>query len=186
MFSRITLLILLFLPVNLFSQLRGNNLYEFQLGNVPYQDPSDLSTHYNQLNLLYSYKKLTASIRYEQFLHPDQAKEYYQLTQYSLAYRDKGMDIKIGHLSETLGNGILLRSYEIPSSVFEDQAYRIRQGFYRDLKGFKAAYNHKYFSLKVVRARSLLNLLPPGFDDDLRRPDLSEAMELSGRRVVRV
>ncbi len=181
MFSRITLLILLFLPVNLFSQLRGNNLYEFQLGNVPYQDPSDLSTHYNQLNLLYSYKKLTASIRYEQFLHPDQAKEYYQLTQYSLAYRDKGMDIKIGHLSETLGNGILLRSYEIPSSVFEDQAYRIRQGFYRDLKGFKAAYNHKYFSLKVVRARSLLNLLPPGFDDDLRRPDLSEAMELSGR-----
>jgi hypothetical protein len=181
MLFRIIFLALLFIPINLFSQLRGNNLYEFQFGNVPYQDPSDLTTHYNQLNLLYTYKKLTASVRYEQFLHPDQEKEYYQLSQYSLAFRDKGMDIKIGHLNETLGNGILLRSFEIPSSIFEDQAYRIRQGFYRDLKGFKAGYNHKFFSLKIVRARSLLNLLPPGIDDEFRRPDLSEALEFTSR-----
>lgn len=172
------LILLVFVPLNIVAQLRGNNMFEFQLGNVPYDSPADLTTHYNMLNLLYSYKNITGSIRYEQFLHPNQDKDYYQISQYSLSYREKGLSIKIGNFYETLGNGILLRSYEIPSSVFEDQAYRIRQGFYRDLKGLNVTYVHRLFNIKLVRARSLFNLIPPGFDDDLRRPDLTEAIEL--------
>lgn len=160
-------------------------MYEFQLGNIPYQGPADLSTHYDQINLFYTYKKLTASVRYEQFIHPEAEKEYYQLSQYSVSYRDKALSLDLGNFNETLGNGILLRSFEIPASVFEDQAYRVRQGFYRDLKGFRAGYRHKYFSLKFVRGRSLLNILPPGFSEKQRRPDLSEAAEINTRILKR-
>lgn len=172
------LFILMIVPLKIAAQLKGNNMYEFQLGNVPNDKPADLTTHYNMLNLLYTYKNISGSVRYEQFLHPDQNKEYYQISQYSLTYREKGLSIKIGNFYETLGNGILLRSYEIPSSIFEDQAYRVRQGFYRDLKGFNASYVHRLFNIKLVRGRSLFNLIPPGFDDELRRPDLTEAIEM--------
>ena len=182
MFPRLFLILFLGLPVEVFSQLRGNNLYEYQLGNVPNEEPAGLSTHYDMLNLLYTYGKLTGTVRYEQFVHPEQQKEYYRLSQYSLSYRDRGLDIKLGHFNETLGNGLLLRTFEIPSSIFEDQAFRIRQGFYRDLKGFKAGYTHKLFNIKLVRGRSLLNLIPPGYDESLRRPDLTEAIE-AGTRI---
>ena len=154
---------------------------ELQAGNVPNDAPPDLITHYNRMNLLYSYKNFTGSVRYEHFLHPDQEKEYHKLTQYQLNYRDKGIELKAGHFNETLGNGILLRSYEIPGAVFEDQAYRVRQGFYRDLRGFSASYNHQYFRVKIVHGRSLLNVLPPTLEKKERRPDLSEALQLETR-----
>jgi hypothetical protein len=179
---RIAVLILFLVhSLDLKAQLRGNNLNELQLGNIPGAEPSDLITNYNRLNLLYSYKNINTSLRYEHFIHPELEKEYHQITQYNLNYRNKGIELQLGHFNETLGNGILLRSYEIPGSVFEDQAYRIRQGFYRDLRGFSAAYDHKYFNIKLLRARSLLNLLPPTLESSDRRPDLSEAIQVGGR-----
>lgn len=163
------------------SQLNVNNFNEIQIGNAPGDEPSDLITNYDQLNLLYMYKNIRGSIRYEHFIHPDLQKEYHRITKYNFNYRKKGLELQIGHFNETLGNGILLRSYEIPASVFEGQAYRIRYGFYRDLRGFSASYNHKFFNIKILRARSLLNLLPPTFQESERRPDLSEAVQLGTR-----
>lgn len=174
-------IILLLCSLDLYSQLRGNNLAELQIGNVPGSEPSDLITHYNRLNLLYSYKFIRASLRYEHFVHPQQEKEYYKPTQYNLSYRKKGLELEIGHFDETLGNGLLLRSYEIPAAILEDQAYRIKQGFYRDIRGLLASYNHKYFKITLLRGRSLLNTLPPTFDAKDRRIDLSEAVQLEGR-----
>ena len=179
--KRLLILYLLIVPADIYSQLSGNNLFEYQLGNSPGSEPADLSTQYNRLNLNYRYKLFRASVSYEHFVHPDQQKEYYKLTKYSIVYRDKGLSLKLGHFNETLGNGILLRSYEIPASIFEDQAYRVRQGFYRDLKGINLKYDHKYFSVSLLSARSLLNVLPATFDDDFRRPDLSEALEIAGK-----
>lgn len=170
-----------FLSGEVFSQFRGNNLMELQAGNVPGDNPADLITHYNRLNLLYTYKNIRGSLRYEHFLHPEQNKDYHRLSQFNLNYRNKGLELKVGHFNETLGNGILLRSYEIPGSVFEDQAYRVKQGFYRDLKGIAASYDHRFFKIKIVRARSLLNLFPPTFDEKERRPDLSEALQIESR-----
>lgn len=163
------------------AQLQGNNLAEYQLGNTPGSDPADLSTFYNRLNLLYRYGKIRASLRYEQFNHPDPDMEYYRLSQYNLNYRDKGLELQVGHFNETLGNGILLRSFEIPGSIYEDQAFRVRHGFYRDLNGFSASYNHRFFRVKALRARTLFNLFPPTIDEKDRRPDLTEAFQAEGR-----
>ncbi|MDA3821385.1 MAG: DUF6029 family protein [Bacteroidales bacterium] len=128
-------LLTLALSSGLFAQISGNNMFEFQLGNLPVAVPKDLSVHYDQLNLKYRYNSLTARMRYEQFLSQTDGSSYNRLTQYSLQYRREGFDIKVGNFSEILGNGLFLRAYEIQGSVFEEQAYRVRYGFYRDLRG---------------------------------------------------
>lgn len=100
-------ILFLFISLKLSGQLKGNNLTELQIGNIPGGEPLDLITHYNRLNLLYGYKSIKASLRYEHFVHPDQEKEYYKLTQYNVNYRKKGLELEIGHFNQTLGNGIL-------------------------------------------------------------------------------
>lgn len=167
---------LLFLsPVH--AQLSGSNLFEFQLGNIPDESPADLTTHYDQLNLRYRYKSLQASVRVEHFLGPERTRSYHRLTQYNLKYRKNGLALEVGNFNEILGNGLLLRAYEIPASVFEDQGYRVRYGFYRDLRGFSAKYNWKWGYMKALRGATLANTLPPTLDEPERRPDLSEAVE---------
>jgi hypothetical protein len=159
------------------AQLSGNNLFEFQLGNIPEEDPADLTTHYDQFNLRYRYKSIQANFRYEHFLSQDPSRSYNRLTQYSVKYRKKGLELEVGNFNEILGNGLLLRAYEIPASVFEDQGYRVRHGFYRDLRGFAAKYNRKWGYVKALRGATLANTLPPTLDEDKRRPDLTEALE---------
>jgi hypothetical protein len=171
------LFLILTLSTGLFAQISGNNLFEFQMGNLPDVTPKDLSVHYDQLNLKYRYNSLTAKIRYEQFLSQTDGSSYNRLTQYSLQYRKEGLNIKVGNFSEILGNGLLLRAYEIPGSVFEEQAYRVSYGFYRDLRGASIRYNGKLGYVKAIRGRTLANALPPTLSELDRRPDLTEGVE---------
>lgn len=101
---RKTLLYLLFVLSSgpLFGQLSGNNLFEFQLGNLPEVAPNDLTTHFNQLNLRYRYKWISASGRYEHFLSQTDGSSYHRLSQYQLQFRKNGLDLKVGNFSEIL------------------------------------------------------------------------------------
>ena len=170
--------ILLFLPlVQLFGQLSGNNLAEYQLGNLPYTEPAALSSLYDQLNLAYRYKGLRASVRYEQFLSQNEGSSYYKLSQFQVQYRKDKLELKVGNFNETLGNGLLVRGYEIAGSVFEEEAYRARYGFYRDMLGFSAKYTGDIWYMNALRGKSLVNTLPPTVDPEERRVDLVEAVE---------
>ena len=150
---------------------------EFQIGNLPYTDPSDLSTHYDQLNLGYRYKGLKATLRYEQFLTQTDERSYTNLSQFQVQYRRDKLELKIGNLNETLGNGLLVRGYEIAGSVFEEEAYRTRYGFYRDLLGFTAKYSGDIWYFQALRGKSLVNTLPPTAPAEDRRIDLVEGIE---------
>ncbi|NJK85195.1 MAG: hypothetical protein HC906_03760 [Bacteroidales bacterium] len=52
-------------PLN--AQLRGSDLMEYQLGNLPELEPKDQSSLYNQLDLSYRYKSLSIGTRLEQY-----------------------------------------------------------------------------------------------------------------------
>lgn len=160
-----------------YGQLTGNNLFEYQLGNLPYTDPSDLSAHYDQLNLGYRYKNLKATLRYEHFLSQNEGSSYASLSQFQVKYRKEKIEIKVGNFNETLGNGLLVRGYEIAGSVFEEESYRSRYGFYRDLLGFSAKYSGDIWYFQALRGKSLVNTLPPTLSVDERRIDLVEGME---------
>jgi len=168
---------LLFPFMQMFGQLSGNNIAEYQLGNLPYTEPAALSSLYDQLNLGYRYKGLKTSIRYEQFLSQNEGSSYYNLSQFQVQYRKDKLELKVGNFNETLGNGLLMRGYEIAGSVFEEEAYRTRYGFYRDMLGFSAKYTGDIWYLNALRGKSLVNTLPPTVDSKERRVDLVEAVE---------
>ncbi len=178
MARRIIISALLILSVTqLFGQLSGNNLAEYQLGNLPYTEPAALSSLYDQLNLGYRYKGLKASVRYEQFLSQNEGSSYYSLSQFQVQYRKDKLELKIGNFNETLGNGLLVRGYEVAGSVFEEEAYRTRYGFYRDMLGFSAKYTGDIWYFNALRGKSLVNSLPPTLDPQERRIDLVEGAE---------
>lgn len=161
------------------AQLSGSLLAEAQVGNIPYLDPADLTTTYTQLNLRYRQQQLAVSVRAEQFYSRFENRNYTELTQYALRYRGDGFRVRLGHYYDLIGRGLLLRAYEIPGTVLESQASRVRQGFYRDLFGFALDGRWKRLRYKVLRGTTLDNTLPPTLDDDVRRNDLVSAVELS-------
>ena len=75
------------------------------------------------------------------------------------------------------GMVLLVRGYEIAGSVFEEEAYRTRYGFYRDMLGFSAKYSGDVWYFQALRGKSLVNVLPPTLPAEERRVDLIEAME---------
>lgn len=160
------------------AQLTGYNLLETQLGEIPGQEPDNLRTFYDQFNIQYKTKGVKAFVRLEQFYsnRPD-GDEYTKLTQYSLNYRTKGFEAKLGNFYETLGRGLLLRGYEIKNSVFEDRIYRVRQGFYKDIQGAFIRYSNNWFELKALKGKNLFPQLPPDHPDN--REDLVTAGELT-------
>lgn len=169
------------------SQFSGNNLFEVQLGNIPGVGDAQLLSNYDQLNLQYRYKNFRASSRIEYFVnkHPDRG--YVSPSQFQLQYKTKRLNIRAGNFFDILGNGLLLRAWDIPGSVFESQGYRTRQGFYRDILGFSGEYNGDVFRLKAIAGQPLVNVLPPTLSWKERHSDkiysLSPGISLGGQNL---
>jgi hypothetical protein len=171
-------LLVLSVTSELHAQISGYNIAEFQLGNLPYTEPSDLTTLYDQLQVSYQDNNIRAGIRYETFLGTDSNRLQYQdLSRYYFQYEKNKLEIGAGNFYESFGRGLLLRSYEISGAVLEDQLYRVRYSFFRDMRGFYAKYKGKSLQIKILRGQPLLNLLPPTVND--RRLDIIEGIESS-------
>ena len=156
------------------AQLKVNNLMEYQFGNIPETDPYDLSTLYNQTNVFYRQKEISAFLRVEQFYNSDSSANYLLLSQYRLKYDNAKLKITVGNFYETLGRGLLLRTYEVKGGILEDRIYREKKSFYKDMEGASVALNHEWFELKGIYGKVLNNLT--SVEDDNRRPDLVEAV----------
>lgn len=168
----------LFLSEKVQAQLYGTNTFELQYGNLPFEKNTDLTTSYNQLNLYYDSGNISIFGKAEQFLTPIEERNYFQLTQKRFQFQDENFRIRLGNFYETIGSGLLLRSYDIPGSVFESDFYRTRYAFFRDLEGIAFNANFDWIEIKALRGEPLQNDLPPNFEpDSIRRPDLVEALQ---------
>ena len=152
-------------------QFSGNNTMEVQIGNIPGTEPPWLLSNYNQLNLQYRWKGFKASAKGEYFLNEFQERRYVALSQMQLRYTRKALQFTAGSFYDMLGNGLLLRAYDIPGTVFESQGYRVRHGFYRDLLGATGAYQGERFHLKALYGKPLINVFPPTAGFKERRKD---------------
>lgn len=178
---RASLLVLLLWMGRAAAQLSISSLLEYQLGNLPYERPRDLSTAYEHLNLSYQYRFVKAFAKFESFTHPEAAQDYYQFTQRGARAGNDRFEFTAGNFYEILGRGLLLRSYEIPGTVREDVGFRVRQGFYRDLDGFLFKYQSRAFEVKALRGRPLYNSFPPTLANEARRPSLLHGFEANAR-----
>jgi hypothetical protein len=174
--------VLICLSISIQAQFRMNNLVEYQLGNIPGEDPPGQSSLYDKLNLTYKYKNISVFSRVEQYYPTlEKDKQYTKLSQYKAQFATKKLTIEVGNIYTTLGRGLLLRNYEIPGSIYEARGYRVRYGFYKDLHGFSARYNTKHVGIKLIRGKVLTAELPPIIDIQERRADLIEGGEFNFR-----
>ena len=163
--------ILAFIPgITLKAQFKGSNLMEFQYGKLP-GDTAALSALYDRAVAGYYYKSFKASMALEQFYSPFRDRNYTKITQFSLQYDSDPLQVKIGNFYETIGRGLLLRSFEIPGAILEDLSYRSRHYFNHDILGIVTKFRHKNFTTKLIYGRPLSYVFPPNQDFKTRRPD---------------
>lgn len=153
-----------------YAQLFGSNLFETQYGRLP-TDAIDFGTAYDRGILGYNYKNFTAGVTLENYYTRYEERNYTQITQYSLKYSSDILDVSLGNFNETIGRGILLRSFEIPGAILEDQGFRSRNYFIRDVQGISAKLKLKNFTTKVIWGKPLNNVFPPNQDNSIRRID---------------
>lgn len=174
---RILALILLFItPMSLAAQISGSHIGEFQIGNLPDQRPKDRSSLYNQLNLAWKDGPFRIESRFESYESQESSRRYLEPTRVRFTYLSGMYAVRLGHLNETIGRGLLLRTYEIPGTIYEDAAYRTRYAFQRDLFGASAGVDAGHYGFRAIKGRPLWNILPPGLPEDDRRPDGIEAL----------
>lgn len=152
------------------AQIYGNNLLETQYGKLP-TDSINFGTAYDRGIIGYNYKNFSAGVTLEQYYTRFEERNYTKITQYSLKYNSDVLDVSLGNFNETLGRGILLRSFEIPGAILEDQGFRSRNYFYRDVQGISAKLKLKNFTTKVIWGKPLNNVFPPNQEEAIRRID---------------
>ncbi len=162
----------------LFGQFSGSNQANFQIGNIPGNKPSDRSNLYNQLNLRYNYNNFSFGLRAENFL-TESGDEYNRISKKYVRYSSDGLIIRVGNFYENLGKGLVLRTYEIPSAVFEETGSRQRYGFYKDIEGLSVRFTSNYAELKMLYGRTFDINNPPKISRSKRLEDLVMGAELN-------
>ena len=152
------------------AQLSGQNIAEFQYGQIP-SDTVKFASIYDRLTLDYDIKDFKLGTTLEQYWSPYDSRNYIRLNQLKLQYKSDSWDIKLGNFYETLGRGTLMRTYQVPGAILEDLSYRSRTYFHRDFLGAYAQYQAKSWSVKALAGQPLNNVFPPTFEFDIRRPD---------------
>ncbi len=176
-FKSFYILILLFSGSTvLFGQFSGVSLTEVQLGKLPNESDEAFPSLYDRTEINFRYDEFTAGITIEDYFTEYDDRNYFDLSQASLVFKKKKWDIKLGNIYETLGRGLLLRSFEIPGALIEDIGFRSRTYFHRDLLGLSLKYKTKKATVHVLRADALNNVLPPTFARKDRRVDLVNAV----------
>lgn len=155
-----------------------SNLAEYQLGNLPHTDPPTLTTLYDQLNVDYYYQNILLGLRLESFRASELDRKFFEVTQKYMEAQTDHLSLRIGNFYAILGRGIVLRAFELPGVVLEDQVYRRRYSFSRDLEGvlLKGMWRKSEFTL--LRGEPLDSSLPPGVENLERRQGLVEGGEL--------
>lgn len=166
------ILFLLFTWNKGFSQVSGLLLSEFQMGNLPVDKLNFFPSLYQRSILDYSLKKIKIGITAESYTSPFGSRNYFNIQQFRFDYTGKKIDVKLGNFYETLGRGLLLRSFEIPGAVIEDLSFRSRQYFHRDLLGARFRWRiNPHWNIKAIYGSPLSSTIPPTFSPQNRYPE---------------
>ncbi len=171
----ILFVLVILISFQLAAQINISNLAEFQYGKLPDESADPFPSFYDRAEIDYRKKGFSISTTIEQYHTTFDGRSYFDLSQVALGYKKKKWDVKVGNIYETLGRGLLLRSFEIQGALLEDIGFRSRNYFHRDMLGASVKYKIKKATFQILRADILNNVLPPTFDREGRRTDLATA-----------
>lgn len=158
------------------SQLRLSSLAEIQSGRLPSDEAGAQRSLYQQLNIAYALEGFELSLRGETFGSSERGRNYGELIQRSLTYRQGRLEAGAGHFHALLGEGLLLHAFELPGVLAEDRSWRRRYQLTRDLDGIFLRYSRDRFTCSLLRGSPLNSALPPGLKG--RRGDALQAASL--------
>jgi len=161
--------VLLALPAE--AQLSGNQLAEIQFGKLPNEAADPFVSLYDRLVTNYFVGDWQAGLTLETFTSPFDDRSYFALSQGYVRYQSDRWKVKAGNLYETIGRGLLLRSFEVQGAILEDIGFRSRNYFHKDILGLSAQYQGDRWDVQLLAGQVLNNVLPPTFDRTDRRPD---------------
>ncbi len=173
----ILLLLMIFSTTPLFAQFSGSNQASYQVGNQPTREPANRTNLYNQLNFRYNKNNLSFGLRAEIF-NTDSPFEYNRISQKYVRYKSDGLQVQFGNFYENLGK-LVLRSYEIPGTIYEDNFTQQRYGFYKDIEGLSLRYENDYFATKMIFGRPLDFSRPPEAGRKIRRKSIVQGGEVN-------
>ncbi len=152
-------------------QFSGYSLNQYQYGTLPGVDAENFSSLYSRNIVQYSKKKWTIGSTFETYLNPIDNRNYFTLSQFNLKRYSKNAQLRIGNFFETINRGLLLRSYEITGSIFQDRSYRSQYYFYKDFLGISYLKKINKWDLNIGLGSPLVNVFPPTKDLFVRRSD---------------
>ena len=170
-YKSIQLSILIFcFASSLFAQFSGSNLGEFQYGRLP-NDSTSVATVYDRIVTSYSFGSFKTRVVFEGFETGIPESDYLALSQFSIRFKKRPFELEIGNFYETIGRGVLLRSFEVPGAILEDHSFRSRHYFHRDMLGVNARYRQSKIDMKFIYGKPLNYVFPPTIEKESRRPD---------------
>lgn len=179
----LVVLLLLLLTTSIQAQFSATKLTEYQYGKLGTADEDLFHSAYSRLMLNYGYHDFKFTFGGQAYYTPYEERNYFDPMWMSASYKKKGWDLKLGNFNETIGRGILLRSFEIPGALLEDKGFRSKNYFNRDVLGARAGYRGKNFAVKALYGAAKNNLIPPTQELEARRPDIIGA--ISGEYTLR-
>ncbi len=138
------------------AQITGSNLLQARVGvdpNDPRIDiPENRYTLFEQFHLDYEQDALQLGFRFEHFdASEDGSLGYSQFVQRYAVWRDRGLAVRVGNFDALLGRGLLLRAFELPGVVREEQ---FRQyGYRRDMDGAQVGFRHGTLEAVVLSGK---------------------------------
>ncbi len=161
------------------AQISGSNRIEYQVGNLPGEQPDSRSNLFNQLNLNYRNEYLSAGMRAEIYNVNHSENAFSRISQKYLRYKKGNVQLQVGNFYEILGKGLLLRAFDIPGVTYEDLATRERYGFYQDIEGISLRYRSDLLEARFLHGYPLDRTQPPSRKRETRRPRLIQGGEVN-------
>lgn len=154
----------------LIAQFSGSNLSEFQYGQLP-NDSTSVATVYDRIVTSYTFGSFKTRAIIEGFQTGIPESDYLNLSQFSIRFNQNPFELELGNFYETIGRGVLLRSFEVPGAILEDHSFRSRHYFHRDMLGVNARYRRSKMDVKFIYGKPLNYVFPPTIKKESRRPD---------------
>ena len=152
-------------PEIVYTQITVSNFAEYQLGNLPNEEPTNLTSLYDQLRIEYYKDNIIIGLRYEAFNSSNLNNKYERFAQRYFEWQNDWLKLRVGNFYGIFGRGLIFRAFELPGVIQEDQIDRVRYGLTRDVDGFIIETDWKYLQLTFLRGESFNSGIAPIYED---------------------
>ena len=129
---------------------------------------------YDQLNIRYTKDNFYSGVKLETYRTTLFNKGYSVLSQKYIEYRTNEIRVRAGNFYNIFGNGISMRSFDLPGLILEDFGTRSRYSPFRDLDGLMIRINNPDYKIDLIKGTPVESTIAPG-NIDRRRGSIEGA-----------